>query len=179
MVLGKQGDDCSVDFCGEGLYCDSSSFRCAPEIAQGQPCPNLQGCALGLYCDPIANACLTPPAKGQPCTTDCAWPELCLGSVCSDPVGVGGACPVGDECGVNLVCDPQTHVCEPTPVSKLGEPCQPAQVAFCDAGLICTAGACQVPKQRGAACTVGQFECAPDLLCAGGTCQTPDYGSCK
>ncbi len=180
-VVGALGDDCSTTFrCQDGLYCDTTTFKCTPVVGQGQPCPNLEGCDVGLYCDPVANVCLTPPGKGQPCTSQCASPYLCLGSVCTDPEPVGGPCPVGDECSVNLVCDPQTQLCAPTPISQVGGPCQPAVVAVCASGLICVgAGTCIVPKQQGAACTVGNDECAQNLLCIDGTCQIPDYGTCK
>jgi hypothetical protein len=179
MVLGKAGEGCDPNFCEVGLYCDAASKTCMPEIAQGQSCSTAQAtCQAGLYCDDSTKICTTIPTQGQACTSTCAWPEHCgSNGVCADPVGVGGACPTGGECAANLVCDQQT--CVALPISKVGGPCQPAQVAVCDTGLICTVGTCEAPKPLGAACTVGKNECAVDLSCISGTCQTPSYASCN
>jgi len=180
-ALATQGGDCTNALCDTGLYCDSATKKCTPKVTQGGSCTSLTQCTTGLYCDSQSKTCLSPPAKGQPCTTTCAAPYACVNSVCADRVGVGGACPGGNECQTTLQCNFQTHVCEAVPVAKAGESCGFVNNTYtaCDTGLVCTNYICATPKPQGATCTVGNQECALNLVCTGGTCQVPDFGTCK
>jgi hypothetical protein len=176
--------------CGSGPSCDPDTSQCVngtcvAYVGQGQSCANAP-CSDGLQCDPNTQLCQPYPTKGETCTFTCQWPYVCSGGTCIDAVPENGACPNGDECAPNLVCDSQTMICRKPTTASAGQPCGFVnnEIVDCESGLKCaltsgTSQTCIVPKQQGEACTVGQYECVQYLACIGGTCQVPDLSVCQ
>lgn len=159
-ALGEQGASCGTS---TNVVCDVQA-----ELS----------CSTNETCQPIPPA-QPLPTKGQPCTTTCTAAYACINGVCSDRLGPGSPCPTGNDCQLDDVCNPLTHVCS----AKVGAgvSCDvPPDFNACD-GLVCTGGShvCEAPKPLGASCVVGNFECATGLWCTNGQCELPDFTVCK
>lgn len=125
----SNGDDCEVALqfdgaCGypdSGLFCRTSTARCAPESLLGEPCDDYidAPCSArdGLWCD--AGVCVAPTIVGvsepcQPPLTACDKGLICRGGTCST-------------------------------LGQLGMPCSSASGApVCEPPLVCVGNTCTI-----------------------------------
>jgi hypothetical protein len=171
--------------CPEGAYCilpPSGSGTCEPvtecetdaECPDGQYCMADSGCPEGAYCilpppGTRTGVCVESddgivPLYGVPtlnCESDAECPD---GTRCVSPDV--GQCPEGAYC---ILPPSGSGTCEPV--------AECSNDADCDAGMICTDGACEfgmVPLYG-----VPSLECDADADCpAGSRCVSPDASTC-
>jgi hypothetical protein len=88
--------------CAEGLYCDSSAKKCAPESQSGGPCVAAtlpSGCEQDLWCN--QGTCAAFPGNGQDCSMSysCAEGYRCgTDQKCAPNGAIGDTCAFYDEC---------------------------------------------------------------------------------
>jgi hypothetical protein len=179
------GDSCmGVLGCGDALWCNGATGRCAPKAQLGEACSDFRqaapDCAAGLWCDdPPASPtqtglCHEPSRSGQPCRSDlnCIEPFTCLPTpggtpidpgVCGDKQANGGACDSFDDC--------ESHLCSQdvcTPLPALGETC----VDTCAEGLTCAntgnGSLCVTKRYAGEPC--GDGAACINSRCVAGAC---------
>jgi len=153
-------------------------------LASGARCRSSLECVEGLRCHGVGptdpGVCGAPGGTGQLCaisvdplaaylrqdTLDEARPECqghCFRRQCADPVALGGACGLEEQCGPGLHCS--EGKCAQGERAGLGQPCANGG---CEEGARCVLGVCATPKPTGAACE-------RDAECQGG-CVRPDGG---
>ncbi len=81
---GRIDDPCySTVYCGEGLFCHSSSNTCQEKLGRGEDCEMLSdSCSDGLYCDINSIKCEPQKPNGSQCTMSIE----CLNGGCIDGV---------------------------------------------------------------------------------------------
>ncbi len=179
--------------CDDGQFCTLNDFCVAGTCAGGtaRTCAGTS-CTDG-YCDDVANSCLTTPkADGtvcndgafctisDSCTTgvcggmarDCSSAsDACNTGICNEaadscvgqPKSDGTACPDGNFCTVNDVCQAGTCATQPRDCTSANDSCN---VGVCNEG----ADACQpVARPNGTMCNDGQF-CTTSDSCVAGSC---------
>jgi len=169
-IAGQVGvaGPCDDDFeCRAGNHCDTGAAvcpgACSPLIPLGGTCSGGQRCVDGAFCG------------GQ----GLCQPRLAPGNRCN-PIGGDSGCAAG------LYCKPVGSNFECASLEAAGAACSGRD---CQAGLICAVVGlssatppapvlgCAVPRQLGAACTVGRQHCVIGAYCAGaalgatGTCR--------
>lgn len=171
------GDDCSLQDCVDGAYCDFETSLCAAQGAAGEPCPVGYECADSLTC--IAGTCEVPPGEGEPCAEfQCANPFACdiESGTCQRLRGEGQACtPDASICALGLTCDPSSSTC--TPPGGIGSPCggdiffsSCAGEAYCAYDFETGEGTCQPLVANGGACD-DDTACQSDYCGDAGTCE--------
>jgi hypothetical protein len=140
-VQGTEKSRCQV-----GLVCDAVTFKCTdPNCAGGGSCVSDAQCPVGMSC--LNSSCGVPAQLGQACT-DPGGP--CVGGFCSNDTCTSGVCVAGD-CyegpGIGAACMFDTD-------------CQPA------AGLVCSAGACNLTPGTVAPCTAANQTCDATSYCS-------------
>jgi hypothetical protein len=151
--------DVAVGGSCKSRFCESTTGSCVGNVCvafvpRGAACDSGQACDIGLQCDSTTKTCQPFPSLGAPCIRFCQMPYACVAGTCSPPVAAGGPCTDWTECQPNLQCDPQSSTCVAVPTSASST------------------------KPAGAACIVGNFECAAGLSCTGNTCQMPVASTC-
>ncbi len=147
----KEGGDCYVGDCVEGLFCDLATETCQSLPVAGEPCHQEERCADELLCDFDTGLCRALPLAGEPC----------FGSRCAEEL----FCEMdfADPNGESLCYAPQ----------PLAAPCRGH--AQCDSGY-CPAGACDVPPAEGEACSADV--CGDGLDCVDAVCVLADSALC-
>ncbi len=189
-----EGEACAKNgrVCGADLRCIDGTCRREPApLPAGASCVSPDGddlpCQWGLAClrtagaSPQSGVCGALPVAGQACTERCRDPFLCDAGTCVDRVGEGGACPIGDECKLDLFCD-ASKTCRARSVAPEGAACGAPGVR-CDGTLACvrsgTSSVCTRRLPIGAACREGAgAPCTKFAQCVDGACRYQDPKSC-
>lgn len=161
--------------CEPGLRCEGFWFaRCGRVVSLGQQCTTLRTCGDGLVC--TNGACTTAGALGSTCAdhpSSCAPGLRCVGTVCREVVGEGGACDVNHVCESRLSCRAgRCAAITPAPPGAAREPCGDGE-APCAAGLSCFGDRCFRGLDPGAACEESGLPtavCGSGLFCRNGVC---------
>ncbi len=137
--------------------------RCAPGVALGAGCDDLNPCTEGDRCD-HGGACvgtLVDCADDNPCTVDACEPlRGCVHVPSDDPCDDGDACTEGDRCGPDGRCVGAARVCDDGDPCTLDE-CRPSRgCVFTRAPLAC---------DDGDPCTISD-------TCRDGVCRGTDLG---
>lgn len=187
-----------VTSCGSSTICIDGA--CHPFANLGDACGTVDAptpCTPDIAsCDASSHTCVPLPTLNEACSSSCAAGYVCSAGTCTTPVGVGGACPIGDECLPSLDCD-SSHICRSPTSVGVGEACGPTTDGFavCASGLACVQdGAtsswnCIALHQRGEACIAPtaptqlddwmiRAGCDVGLICVGGVCDLPSL-SCN
>ena len=66
-----EGEQCLLEGCDEGLFCDFSQLSCVPQQTTGE-CFQFEACAAGTACSPdgATTSCAPLLENGEPCTLD-------------------------------------------------------------------------------------------------------------
>ncbi len=136
-TVPKLGEICEIQVdpntvstvgCDTGLYCDTTSKKCAAYLASGAACKDWDACAAGLVCATDATGagtCKTTPKVGEACSSGSANPcgyfdVTCVGTTgaqtCQPYVYLGDAC-VPNQCNSGLTCDPTSKKCINAPAA--------------------------------------------------------------
>lgn len=145
----KEGGDCFVGDCVDGLYCDLATETCLSLPLAGEPCYERR-CAEDLLCEFDTGLCRGQPVAG----------ERCFASQC--PGDLFCETDFGDPNGEQLCYAPQ----------PLAAPCRGH--SQCDSGY-CPAGVCDVPPSAGEQCS---GVCGEGLDCVATVCAKADSAIC-
>ena len=146
---------CDADStCGALRICDEGrcertpvDFCVADEDCGGAPC-DLEARRCGI---PIAGCGEGPPCEmNQECVDDrcvCAADDQCLGGrYCTEEGACERGCrAIGDECGLGMVCDAQSHTCRPSGGCDDDGDCDGRQ--YCD-GAACVDGCSRLTVEK-------------------------------
>ncbi|MCE9574968.1 MAG: hypothetical protein K8W52_17595 [Deltaproteobacteria bacterium] len=82
VPIGGAGADCNSDrTCGTGTYCEFSTLKCTPRLADGASCNDGNECMTGSECARSATGyhCAKIPGRDQPCDSACTGALACKG----------------------------------------------------------------------------------------------------
>ena len=103
------------------LYCQGIFEGQTPA---GQACLEEEECAPGSFCDygGVDASCTPYRGAAEDCidNLECGPTMACIGDVCSDVSGEGGACDEQSDCDSTLWCDTTDHC---APMGAAGTPC--------------------------------------------------------
>lgn len=179
------GESCSsLNSCIAGLYCDHTTFKCAPLKAAGEACTQTDGseCAYGLGCaGTTTRTCKALPLVNEPCPDGVCRDDgvHCVSGTtptCKAYGLAGAVCTTSTDCSPYFPCDFTTtspYMCKKPP--SVGEACTTGNTrcfeehSYCDSTTLrCTAG-----KADGATCT-SAIQCVSlDCDTATMTCISP------
>lgn len=162
----REGEDCRMAGCDEGLWCAiggdvpaCEQRTCRRLAGEGESCARTP-CESGeLTCDLERDMCVRRGRAGETCSAvGCASPLVCIDDRCTDRLAAGQPCASSREC--EDTCDDDGRCAEEV-YATLGESCD---ALVCEAGLLCRDGRCRTFGDVGAPCRFGFVPETPELL---------------